>query len=427
MKQLTKSKFARNVAIVASGTAGAQAITMAFSPVITRLYGPEAFGVLGTFTAILAILTPLAALSYPIAIVLPRHDADALGLVKLSLGIAVAMSLLAGLILTLFQTQIVDVFNLHTVEPFILFLPLAMLFTASMSVMNHWVARKKLFNIKARVAVLQALWLNTAKAGIGLVAPLATVLVVLTAMSSALHSAMLFFAVQKNEKSQAFSGVPGKEKNWQKKIKNYRHLAFYRTPQEMLSASSQSLPVVFIASMFGPAAAGFYALGNMVLMMPSSLVGNSVKEVVYPKMAEKMNENLSVTGLLVKATLSLMLIGLFPLTIIVLSGPWLFGIVFGSDWTVSGQYAQWIALLVFFNLSNKPSIASIPILHLERAILVYSVVATFLRLSSIWVAYYLWGSDLSAVAFFSITCSISYIVLLAIVFIASVKRDKALE
>jgi hypothetical protein len=38
-----KSKFVRNVAVVASGTAGAQAITMAFSPIITRLYGPEAF------------------------------------------------------------------------------------------------------------------------------------------------------------------------------------------------------------------------------------------------------------------------------------------------------------------------------------------------------------------------------------------------
>ena len=71
-KQLGQSKFVRNVAIVATGTAGAQAITMAFAPIITRIYGPEAFGLLGTFMAILAVLTPVAALTYPIAIVLPR-------------------------------------------------------------------------------------------------------------------------------------------------------------------------------------------------------------------------------------------------------------------------------------------------------------------------------------------------------------------
>jgi O-antigen/teichoic acid export membrane protein len=64
----------RNVTIVASGTAGAQVITMAFAPLITRLYGPEAFGLLGTFVAILGIVTPLAALTYPIAIVLPKSD-----------------------------------------------------------------------------------------------------------------------------------------------------------------------------------------------------------------------------------------------------------------------------------------------------------------------------------------------------------------
>lgn len=72
------------MAVVATGTAGAQAITMGFAPIITRLYGPEAFGLLGTFSAILAVLTPMAALTYPIAIVLPKDHADAKGLAKLS-------------------------------------------------------------------------------------------------------------------------------------------------------------------------------------------------------------------------------------------------------------------------------------------------------------------------------------------------------
>ncbi|UCZ56541.1 hypothetical protein LGV61_12545 [Desulfurispirillum indicum] len=41
LTKLYNSKFIRNVAIVASGTAAAQAITMAFAPIITRIYGPE--------------------------------------------------------------------------------------------------------------------------------------------------------------------------------------------------------------------------------------------------------------------------------------------------------------------------------------------------------------------------------------------------
>ena len=40
-----KSRFVRNVAVVASGNAGAQAIVMAFAPIITRLYVPKTFGI----------------------------------------------------------------------------------------------------------------------------------------------------------------------------------------------------------------------------------------------------------------------------------------------------------------------------------------------------------------------------------------------
>lgn len=64
----------RHVMTVATGTAAAQAISMAFAPLITRFHGPEAFGLQSLFLSIVALLATLAALSYPIAIVLPRSD-----------------------------------------------------------------------------------------------------------------------------------------------------------------------------------------------------------------------------------------------------------------------------------------------------------------------------------------------------------------
>lgn len=73
IKKMTKSRFVRNVAIMATGAAGAQLITVIASPFITRIYGPEAFGIMGTFTALTNIIIPIAALTYPIAIVLPKR------------------------------------------------------------------------------------------------------------------------------------------------------------------------------------------------------------------------------------------------------------------------------------------------------------------------------------------------------------------
>ena len=144
-----KSRFVRNVAVVASGTAGAQAIVIAFSPIITRLYGPEAFGILGTFMAIVAVITPIAALSYPIAIVLPKEDSDARGIARLSAYIALGVATLTALLLLAFGNQIVNLLQVQEVSSYIWLLPLVILFAAWLQINQQWVIRKKHFGLKA--------------------------------------------------------------------------------------------------------------------------------------------------------------------------------------------------------------------------------------------------------------------------------------
>ena len=77
------SKFIKNVIIMLTGTVGAQVVLLALSPVITRLYGPEAFGIMGTFNSMINIIVPIAALTYPVAIVLPKSEEKAKDLIFL--------------------------------------------------------------------------------------------------------------------------------------------------------------------------------------------------------------------------------------------------------------------------------------------------------------------------------------------------------
>ena len=135
--------------MVASGTAGAQAIVIAFSPIITRLYGPEAFGILGTFMAIVAVITPIAALSCPIAIVLPREDSDARGIARLSAYIAVGVAALTALVLLIAGDHIVNLLQVQEVSSYIWLLPLVIIFAAWLQINEQWVIRKKLFGLKA--------------------------------------------------------------------------------------------------------------------------------------------------------------------------------------------------------------------------------------------------------------------------------------
>ena len=69
-----KNSFLKNIVLVVSGTALAQLISILFTPILTRLYSPESFGVLGSFNAILSFILPLAALNYPASIVLAKDN-----------------------------------------------------------------------------------------------------------------------------------------------------------------------------------------------------------------------------------------------------------------------------------------------------------------------------------------------------------------
>lgn len=151
LTNLSKKPFVRNVFILASGTAASQVIAMALSPIITRLYGPEAFGILGVFMAVIAVITPVAALTYPIAIVLPRSDNDAKGIIRLSIYITVVVSITIAVILLLFNQSIVDMFNIKDIAPFLYFIPLVILFSGFLQVTEQWLIRKKQFGITARV------------------------------------------------------------------------------------------------------------------------------------------------------------------------------------------------------------------------------------------------------------------------------------
>ncbi|QLK87927.1 hypothetical protein E3U36_07160 [Arsenophonus endosymbiont of Aphis craccivora] len=69
---MPQTEFARNVVTLMTGTTIAQAIPIAISPLLTRIYTPKDFGVLALFISIIAILGSIANARYELAIMLPE-------------------------------------------------------------------------------------------------------------------------------------------------------------------------------------------------------------------------------------------------------------------------------------------------------------------------------------------------------------------
>lgn len=402
-KQLLRKKIIRNVIVVVTGAAGAQAITVAFTPLITRLYGPEAFGILGTFVSVLSLVTPVAAFTYPIAIVLPKSDQDAMALARISAALAFMAAAFLSLLVLLCGKEIVHFLNLESINDFLYLIPLAMLLSAFYQIFQQWVIRQRKFKISAKAALIQALSLNSAKVSIGWFLPFGGALIVISTMGYALHALLLYLGAKKRKIPSDFL----KEKMTVSDIKDialkYKDFPMFRAPQAFVNALSHSLPVLMLASFLGPSAAGFYTLSKSVMTMPITLLSKSVGDVFYPRITKAEQEGENVYELMLKATIMLAALGVAPFMTVFLFGPTLFSFVFGNEWSTAGNYASWISLWLFGGFVNRPCVVAIPVLGLLSHFLIYEVVSLLVRAISLFIGLVLYGDGVTAVAIFSLS------------------------
>ncbi|QGZ32086.1 lipopolysaccharide biosynthesis protein [Stutzerimonas stutzeri] len=416
-----RSKLLRNILTVVTGTAGAQAITLAFMPVITRIYGPEAYGVLGTFLSVTMMLVPVAALTYPIAIVLPKRDGDARGLVRLSLATALLLAALVALAFYLVGDRLVAVLEIQIVQPYLMLIPFVMFCGAALEICQQWLFRTQRFRITASVAVGHSLLFNSMRTIAGLVQSSALVLVCTTALQQALHAAMLALAMLRakphrdNHAGEAGQGDPGVLEL----ARMHSDFPKYRAPVMLINACSQHLPTLVLAAYFGPAAAGFFALCKQALTMPTNLIGKSVADVYYPRISRAIHDREPVAAMLLKATTALGLVGLVPFSVVAVFGPWLFALVFGEQWHVAGEYARWLALAEYVIFVSRPCVVAVPALSLQGRFLLFEVFSTSLRVLSLFVGAVWIGHALATVQAFAVASIVIYSSLMVIVLIAS--------
>ncbi len=386
--------------MVAAGTAIAQLVTIGFYPAITRIYGPEAFGVLGGFLSVVSVLTPIAGFTFPLAIVLPKSDGDAMGLVRLSLLVGGMTALLTGLLMLLAGEPIGRLLGLEQLPGLVAILPATVLVLTAQQAAQQWLIRAKRFGLTAKITVFQSLMVNVTKVGVGLLLPNAIALVIVTLAGLASHAAALWLGVRR----RAPSGPPLENvaTPLATLANRYRDFPIYRAPQDLLNALSQGLPIILLSMFYGPAVAGLFVLARSVLGAPLELIGNSIGTVLYPRLAEAANRDEKLWRLVAIPTGMLLALGAVPFGAILAFGPTIFDFFFGPEWYEAGEYARWMTLWIMLMFANIPSVRIIPVLRMQRFHLIFGLIVLFARLAAIVAGYLLYSNPLYSVLLYSV-------------------------
>ena len=382
----------------------AQAVVFAFSPLITRIYSPEAFGIQGVFIASISLLWPLAALRYPMAIVVADSESEVRGLVRLSLGIAAAVSSVIAIIILSLRQPLLSLFGIEQVGPLIWFLPLALFLVAFQDTMDFRATRLGAFRFMGVVSILQALVVNTTRVVGGLIYPAAASLIVVTTLSYGAQASMLRLGLkrrlpsERNERPTSLSIL----------LVKYREFPLFRMPADMVNAMSQTAPVFLLSVLFSPAATGLYVLARAVVSLPLNLIGSAAGNVFYSRISEMSRNGDQIYPFVLKSTLFQLIIpGGITLTSATVF-PYIFSTIFGETWRAAGEYAQWMSLWVVCMLVNVPSVRALPAIGRQNLHLYFNIAITIMGVCGLLAGYVIDKSAISAVAGYSIATSLLY-------------------
>ncbi len=129
-----ESEFSNNVFTLLSGTLIAQLIPLAVSPVLTRLYTPENFGIFAFVLGLTMILVSLFNGRYDAAILIPKDSKEAFSLFKLAMYLPVIMAILVYGIVWFLPQDMMSVFGIEEKVYLLLIVPvLAIFFTFYMA------------------------------------------------------------------------------------------------------------------------------------------------------------------------------------------------------------------------------------------------------------------------------------------------------
>ena len=348
-----KSKFAQHVLMLMTGTTLAQAIPIAVSPILTRIYTPEDFGVLALFTAISSVLGILATGRYEIAVILPKENEDAANIVVLAALIALGISLLTSIAIYIFEDIIIGALGNEHLRGWLYVVPVSIFLSGIYQSMIFWNNRFKQFGMVASSFVSQGGCTAGSQLGLGLWSSLAGGALILGNLMGQIAGALILLLRSWTVFAQQIPRI-----SMDRIIANageYKNFPLFSTWGALFNTAGTQMPVLIISKFYGLATSGLFSLTFRVLSMPISLVSGAVYNVLLQRVTQIHNEEPEkLLGFIIKAG---MLLGVLSLPIIFVMFFWgetLFVLVFGDNWAEAGQMASILSVAVAMRFTVSP-------------------------------------------------------------------------
>ena len=349
--RLPAGSVARSMFVVGGASALGQGALVLASPVLSRLYDPEAFGLLSVYAALLSVLVAAASLRYDLAIPISADAVEAAHLLALSLILTVVSCVLLGIVIVGWGDQIATALGASGLIPYLWLLPVALLVASAAQMLASWAVYQRSFPALGRMRAMQGASQAVCQVVLGLAAigPGGLIVGDIAGRTVGMEQLLRPLLATLRPIQLSFARVRFQaRRQW--------HFARVMTLASLLNTLSLQIPFLLIPALFDLASSGQYFLAYRVLVLPASLVAAAVSQVFFGEASFRREDPRRFRDLAYNATVSLLVFAIPTYAIIAVAGQALIQVVFGPQWALAGLYAQILApSLIFWSVASPIS------------------------------------------------------------------------
>ncbi len=344
------SASTKNILTLMSGTVIAQAIPIAITPILSRIYSEEDFGLLAIYVSIVTVISVIATGRYEMAILLPKKDEDAINVAALSMAIVTGFSVLSLFIVILFNTSLSYLFKNPEISIWLYWIPLSIFFLGLFNVLTYFNNRLKTYKDIASATIYKSLVLAFVQVVVGFLKAGAVGLISGNIISSFTANTRLLKNIIKNKvlrKQISFL----KMKEMAIRFQNFPKYSMWAILANSLSVN---LINILITPLYNAATLGFYYMVQRVLGLPVALVGSSISQVFLQEASEEKQKTGKANIAFFSTLKKLLLVGVPTFLLLFFTIEFIFVFFLGDNWAMGGVYARLLIPFFFTKFISSP-------------------------------------------------------------------------
>jgi len=375
------SNFVANVLKLVSGSVTAQILSILLVPLITRIYSPDDLGIFQIFLSISGILIIFSTFSYQFAIMLPNKEEDSANLAFLCAILVTLTSLFTALIILILPKDVEYILKAPGISNYLIYIPAITFFNGIFFAQNYWLSRKTRFGIIAGSRVVNTVSTRVFQLAIPLwnVSPFGLIAGYVVGYGCT----DLFMLKGVREDLKIFKKVS--LKRMKEMAIEYKNFPLFSSWSTLANAISPQVPTFLLAYYYGTSVVGYFSLANQVVNMPMGLLGAAIQQVFFQKISEAKNgKNAGEIKVIVgEVYKKLILIGVFPMILLLILGEEIFTFAFGKSWYISGVYIKILVPWIFLVFLSLPISALYMLYDKQRVWFTFSMILLISRVVSL--------------------------------------------